>query len=106
MPRTVTVRQIELKGSEHVRLHKFPLPGYTDPGFYRTMISYSAFFESTKRRNQSPQHLFLVCDEFATERRGDYEIERDAALPVTEHASLVAFLTGIGYDRSTKRFRK
>jgi hypothetical protein len=103
--KTLTVRQIDLKeGCKHVRLHTFPFPDVRDKGFYRTVTSYSAFFEGVKRRNRSDRYLFSVLDLRDGDFRGEYELKRDAALPVTEHASLLDFFKGIGYDRGSKKF--
>lgn len=82
-------------------LHKFPFPNFGDPGFYRSSISYSAFFESTKRRNWSKDFLFCVDDGFY---KDDWTKKRDADLPVTEHSGLLDFFKGIGYDRASKKF--
>lgn len=78
-------------------------PEFTDPGFYRTMISYGAFFESIKERNKSRSYLFLVRDD-EFDFRNAWERARDAELPVTKHDNLYAFLDSIGYDRKIKTF--
>jgi len=103
--RNITVSQIDLKnGCEHVKLHIFPLPQIKDPGFYRTMISYSAFFESCKSRNRSKNYLYYQTDFRDGDLRGEYEKHRDSQLPVVEYKSLLDFFEGIGYDRATKRY--
>lgn len=103
--RTLTVRQIDLEdGCKHVALHKINFPEIPDPGFYRTHISYAAFFESTKRRNWSEQYLFSVSDRDSMSYRSDYEMLRDRKLPVVEHTDLLAFFKHIGYDRKSKKF--
>lgn len=103
--RKITVRQIDIKAScKHIQLHTFLFPDVRDNGFYRLAISYSAFFESGKRRNQSARHLFLPIDHFDVNFQNNYERERDAALPVMEHLSLLDFLKNIGYDRRSKKF--
>lgn len=102
--RTLNVRQIALSGSKHVTLHRIPFPEVRDKSFYRSAISYSAFFESTKRRNWSDRYLFIVDDPCSPIRLGEYEITRDAALPVNEHADLLSFFKAIGYDRTAKKF--
>jgi hypothetical protein len=101
--RILKVRQIDLKnGCEHIAIHSFPFPEFRDKGFYRTVTSYSAFFDSIKRRNSNENYLFYVI-------RNDvpptaYEIERDAILPVKEHSDLYSFFEYIGYDRSSKKY--
>lgn len=101
--RILNVRQIALKdGCEHVAIHSFPFPEFKDQGFYRTIISYSAFFESTKMRNKNKDYLFLVIRE--DEPRTPYELERDDKLPVFQHSDLLSFFEYIGYDRKTKEY--
>lgn len=103
--RILKVRQIDLKnGCKHVAIHTFPFPEFEDKGFYRTAISYSAFFEGTKGRNKNDDYLFYLVD-----RRYPgtaYEIERDASLPVKMHLDLLDFFKNIGYDRKTKKYIK
>lgn len=101
--RTLNVRQIALKdGCSHVAIHSFPFPEFKDKGFYRTIISYSAFFESTKIRNKNENHLFLVVRE--DEPKTAYEIERDNNLPTFYHNDLLSFFEYIGYNRKTKKY--
>jgi len=103
--RKITVKQIELRGScRHVCIRTFLFPEEKDKGFYRSMISYSAFFESAKGRNKSDQYLFHVQDFSDGYLRSDYAIRRDAALPIIEHAGLLDFFKAIGYDRGSKKF--
>lgn len=100
--RILKVRQIDLQdGCKHVAIHSFPFPEIPDKGFYRTITSYAAFFESTKGRNSNDNYLFRVIDrEFPPT---DYEVKRDAELPVVEHSDLLSFFKHIGYDRNTKK---
>ena len=117
--KTITVRRIDLKGSIHSELHKINIPNQKDDGFYRTMISYDAFFESCKRRNQNDKYLYVVNDDNRTERllkqvndpnRSEilrdvdkWEIDRDSKLPVIKHENLFEFFNYIGYDRKRKK---
>lgn len=104
--RTITVRQVQLKIPwDHVAHHKIQIPDVSEPGFYRTITSFNAFFNSIYRRNWSDDHLFQVIDDRMTERRQDWELQRDDKLPVHEHASLYAFFDAIGYDRTTKKYK-
>jgi hypothetical protein len=83
---TLTVRQIDLKdGCKHIELHKIQFPTYYDKGWYRMMISYSAFFESTKRRCNNGVYLYYLDDRYPLRLPDEYEIERDSKLPVIEH---------------------
>lgn len=103
--RILKVRQIDLKdGCKHVAIHNIPYPEFDDKGFYRTSISYSAFFEGTKGRNKNEDYLFYLVDR---QYPGTiYELERDASLPVIEHTDLLDFFKNIGYDRKTKKIYK
>lgn len=104
--RNLRVRQIDLNNNyEHVKIHTFPLPEFKDQGFYRTITSYSAFFESAKMRNKSSAHLFLAIDEnIYNTASTEFEKERDRNLPVVQHKDLLSFFEYIGYDRKTKKY--
>lgn len=102
--RTIHVKQIETQGScKHVAIHRFNMPDVSDPGFYRTVVAFNAFFNSTKRRNIGEGHLFMVQDGDRIERRTQWERNRDRALPIKLHKDLAAFLEAIGYDRKKKK---
>lgn len=104
--RTLTVRRIDLKdGCRHSQLHKIQFPEFKDDGFYRTHISYSAFFESTKRRNKNQLYLYYLDDDSFDIPKGEYEIKRDSKLPVFHHQTLYEFFDHIGYDRKRKVIR-
>jgi hypothetical protein len=106
MSTTITVKQVQIKGpSNHIARHKFPMPGVGEHGFYRSSISFNAFFNSIYRRNWSDEHLFACMDDRMNYHRSEWEIQRDAALPVYEHADIYAFFESIGYDRKTKKFK-
>lgn len=96
--RTLRVRQVSLEG-DHICIHQFLFPEFKDDGFYRTMISYGAFFESCKRRNWSENYLYTVIDEFIT----PWERKVLETLPVIEHKNLLDFFDKIGYDRKKKK---
>ena len=99
----ITVNQIDLKDNcKHVVIHQFPLPEFNDDGFYRTVTSYSAFFESRKRRNWSENYLYVAGDTFI--EPSEYEVKRNATLPVIQHSNLINFFGYIGYDRKKKTF--
>jgi len=99
--KTLKVKQIDLlDGCEHVAIHHIVFPQIRDKGFYRTVTSYSAFFDSCKGRNKNKQFLFRVMDEEFP--LTEYEKKRDALLPVTNHNSLYNFFDAIGYDRKKK----
>jgi hypothetical protein len=103
--KTCTIRQIDLKdGCKHVELHTFPFPDFLDAKFYRSSISYSAFFESGKHRNRSERYLFSVLDLRHGDFRSEHELNRDNALPVAAHAGLLDFFKAIGYNPKTKSF--
>ena len=100
---TLIVRQIERKGPcKHVMLHELPLPQHKDDGFYRTMISYGAFFTGAKRRNWSKEYLFVAVDNWYIP--SEYEVNRDRNLLVRRHDNLLDFFRSIGYDRKSKKF--
>lgn len=102
--RTVIVRQIRRRGDiATVAFHKFQMPEVRDHGFYRTSISYSAFFESGKRRNWSHKYLFTIQGQGEEDMRRDWEKDADAKVPVVEHESLYDFLSSINYCRKTKK---
>jgi hypothetical protein len=101
---TLNVRRIDLKDDcRHSELHKIQFPEYKDKGFYRTHISYSAFFESGKRRNWSELYLYKLDDRYPIVPISEYEIERDSKLPVIEHDNLYHFFDYIRYDRKLKK---
>ncbi len=92
------ITQIELKSPyRHIQYHKFSFPEFNDKGFYRTMISYDAFFEGVKVRNYSKNYLYYL------RRDKDWE-DRNHNLPVIEHENLLDFFKNIGYSRETKEF--
>jgi hypothetical protein len=104
--RTVTVRQLDRKSSKTVMFHEFPMPEVRDYGFYRTTISYSAFFDSGKGRNMSDRNLFIA-------QRGDdgdfirnYLNEDDSNVPVTEYSDLYHFFHEINYCQKTKKIHE
>lgn len=102
--KTVIVRKINRKTCEHLEFHHIQIPDVLEPNFYRTIISYSAFFESTKRAKRQAPWLFYVDDRLEGRRQiTDYEINRDAALPVIQHEDLYKFFNHIGYCRNKKR---
>jgi len=104
--RILTVRRIDLKnGCKHAELHKINFPEYKDKGFYRTMISYSAFFESTKNRRNNGVYLYYLDDAYSPIPKSEYEINRDSKLPVVEHETLYTFFDHIGYDRKLKKIK-
>lgn len=109
MTTPIIIRQVNLRHPyQHVAHHKFPLPGPRDPGFYRQVQSFNAFFNGagrSARRNRSPDG-FLYCevDIRDKDRRLDWELQRDAALPVHNHKDIFAFYEAIGYDRKTKKY--
>lgn len=103
--RILKVKQIDLKdGCKHIAMHNIPYPEFKDKGFYRTSISYFAFFEGKKERNKNDDYLFYEVSR--TFPGTTYEIERDATLPTKEHADLLDFFKNIGYDRKTKKYIK
>ena len=99
--KTLKVKQIALSG-KWICMHEFPFPEMLDPGFYRTMISYGAFFESAKQRNWSDKYLYLVVKEYGY--RPAWELEEIAKLPIVKHENLLDFFKNIGYDRKSKKF--
>ena len=102
--KTLIVKQIDLKRKcEHVKIHKIRFPEMRDDGFYRMAISYSAFFESTKRRNRNADFLYYLEDDYLVSDKSDYAIKRDAKLPIVEHVGLYEFFEYIGYDRKQKK---
>ena len=102
--RTVTIKQIDLQDEgKHVAVHRFEFPNVGDPAFYRSVISYGAFFDSPKARNRSDRYLFRAIDPYPAPGTTRYELSRDAALPVIRHADLYAFFTAVGYDRKRKK---
>lgn len=104
--RVLTVRKIDLKDScKHTELHKINFPEYGDDGFYRTRISYSAFFESPKNRRNNVVYLYYLDDDYSPIPKSEYEINRDSKLPVIEHENLYKFFDYIGYDRKLKKIK-
>lgn len=101
--RILTVRKVALKSPyDHLELHNICFPEFEDKGFYRTMISYSAFFESLKRRNWTESCVYYLDDESPI-RKTPWEQNRDKKLPVFQHDSLYDFFEHIGYDRKRKK---
>lgn len=106
MSHPITIRQVNIKVPfEHIAHHKFPLPSPGDPGFYRTVNTFNAFFNGSRRRNRTPAgHLFSEVDMCGGDTRSDWEQRRDAKLLVHEHASLQDFFVAIGFDSKTKKY--
>lgn len=99
--RTITVRQIDLKNNcKHFALHKFKFPEYNDPEFYRSSISFSAFFESAKGRNRSERFQFTEIKEDSLQQK------EDLYLPVVYHKNLKSFFQSIGYDQKKQKIVK
>jgi hypothetical protein len=109
--RTEIVKRIDLPSCIHAEFHEIQIPEFKDEGFYRTMISYDAFFESPKRRNKNDDYLYLVVtdntiSDSMREKFPDVvkrEEERDANLPRIKHDSLYDFFEYIGYDRKKQK---
>ena len=103
----LNVRRIDLKeGCRHSELHEITFPDYKDKGWYRMMISYSAFFESIKKGRRNNGIYLYKLDDFRDIPKSEYEINRDLELPVIKHASLYTFFDYIGYDRKKKKLIK
>lgn len=103
----IPVVEIDLNDYSHVRVHFFLKPEFQDHSFYRTAMSYAAFFTSLKRRNFSKTRLYHSKEDEVDEEV-DYGWavlnEYDASLPQVEHESIWAFYLAIGYDYKTKRY--
>lgn len=57
MPRMYTARAIPITGSgDDIALHRFPLPSYGEPGWYRQITSVSHFRSGTQK-GYIPKHL-------------------------------------------------
>lgn len=113
--KVLKVTKIELKGCEHLEFHHIQFPEYHDDGWYRKMISFGAFFESVKQRNKSKNFLYYLVDDRYDDRQhklmmemkfpeiAKYEADRDAKMPVIEHAGLFEFFEYIGYCRKKQK---
>ena len=100
----MTVKQIDLKDKcEHIAIHKVWFPEYYDKGWYRMMTSFAAFFESAKTRNRGERYLYYLIRDGEIGMDHQFEIERDAKLPVVSHAGLYEFFGSIGYCRKRKK---
>lgn len=115
---TIVSREISItENNKHLRYFTFPLPISTEPGYYRTILAFSAFFEnSNKRRNwkpswAKPELLYTRCDlrEFETyesicKTTLGYDIH--AEIPRLQLNSVWEFFEAIGWNPKTKKWSK
>jgi len=104
--KTITIRQVSAKAPfKHVAHHRFPFPGAGEIGFYKVATSFNAFFNGKHRSNRRPDgFLFTEVREEDAPHRSEWELQRDAALPVHEHASIWDFYDAIGFDRRIRKY--
>lgn len=93
------------KEYEHDEVHYINFPDYGEKGWYRMMISYSAFFESCNCRDESDSFLYYLYrgKDLRSPAEIEYEKIRDSKLPKIYHDSLYDFFEYIGYCRKKKR---
>jgi len=102
----IQVKEIDHKyGCEHITIFSFFLPDVGEDGFYRETVSFNAFFLSVHRRNRSPRYLYHFMDFRDGDHRSEWELERDALLPTSEHGNIYQFFKAIGYDKDKKKYR-
>lgn len=127
--RSLCVKQFGPK--DHVTIiHRVAVPDFSEQGFYRSAVSYSAFFHGHKKdynnfwalhpktakangfRVRKPYHKFWYhmqpWDEFADdcERAKKWKVDMYSKTPVVDHASIWDFYIHIGYDYKTKKYSK
>lgn len=117
MPSQYAVVEIDLTESSypHVGLHVLWLPTVSEPGFYRQVCSFDAFFTSVNRRNKSSKRLYHArrWEEFVEEcdrlkesfRRYGEEVTDDRDLPTVEHNDIWAFYQHVGFDYKKKTWK-
>ena len=126
MPRFLAIKQFG-PADGAMCVHKVTVPDFRDPGFYRSTMSYSAFFHGHKTdrnnfwalhpktakanglRARKPTHKFwyhyIPWEEWQDQlKREFYKLDR--ALPVVEHASIWDFYEHIGWNYKTKKWSK
>lgn len=103
MPRIIYIREMPLAGQYAPKFYEVLIPLVTDPGFYRTITSLTAFFHSglskpsrcwTNKRIFSYEHISETTHWFWHGFDGT----------LIRHPSLFDFYIDIGYDRKTKKY--
>lgn len=95
-----------------LRLHELSTPSYGEEGFYRTGISFDAFFNYKYTERQFNKNIWYTYD-----RKSDFERQRIilndfidikgnlySDIEIIKHNSLQDFFNYIGYDRKTKKY--
>lgn len=100
--RTVRVTETTFRpDADDKRYYVFRLPDVGEPGFYRQVVSYNAFFNSVSCRNWTNRRLFV-----ARRPGGDWAAKYDE---VPDDAIVCAdiwdFYERIGFDYRRKRYR-
>jgi hypothetical protein len=125
------MRQLAIKqfspGDGAMCVHMVTVPDFSDPGFYRSTVSYSAFFHGHRNdrnnfwalhpktakangfKSKKPTHKFwyhmIPREEWDDNlKREFYKLDRK--LPIQEHASIWDFYKHIGFDYKTGKWSK
>jgi hypothetical protein len=108
-------------------VHMVTVPDFRDPGFYRSTMSYSAFFHGHRNdrnnfwalhprtakangfKSKKPTHKFwyhmIPREEWEDNIKREF-YKLDKALPIVEHASIWDFYKHIGFDYKTGKWSK
>lgn len=103
----VVVTEIDPKNAyNHARYIWFDLPGVTEPGGYRAIMSYNAFFSGRKKRNHAPISLLLytaaIDDDIDFMLKYSYHIH----VPNIVVKTIWDFYALIGYDHKRNKYER
>lgn len=125
MPKRWAIIEINLDSPtyEHAHLHVIAVPEFNEPGFYRQVSSFDAFFMGTQQHNwnHNAKRLYAAkrwgatgngwdefngeCDRWleSSKRYGIQEMD-SRNLPRTDYPDVWSFYSAVGYDYKKKRY--
>lgn len=102
--RLVYVIEVNLKTCEHEKVNIFELPNFGEQGFYRSVVSYDAFFHGMKSKNYDLRRNILYFANFQQDLDIFNTYEDVIALPQTIYKNIWEFYKGIGYNYKKKKY--
>lgn len=104
MSRLVYAVEIDLKTYEHKICHIFELPQYGEQRFYRSVASYTAFFNGMSEKNYNLKAGVLYHANFKRDLDILKQYEETLTLPQKIYNNIWDFYKGIEYDYKKKRY--
>jgi hypothetical protein len=99
--RQMICTECDLNPDKYVCYHAFNLPNVSEPGFYRSVGSFNAFFNSGKKGRHWTKHkLYHQMDDISLGWHKKCYIN----LETIEHKDIWEFYKYIGYDYKRKKY--